>query len=154
MTRVGTLAMVVVLWLGATVGCSSGNGGGGAAGAGGGAAGAAGGAAGSAGTASGSGVDGTKLVSALTSAEKGKICDWFAGLVGGYGMSNTCGMGSFYPPDTQTNCVQQFSTCDAKVSDLEACTKSEADSEKMCTDTAVGAARMTAACMAVLAAGC
>jgi hypothetical protein len=150
MMRKGALMVTVVF--GAMLGCG-GSGGGGSAGAGGSAAG-AGGTGGSASLSSGSGVDGTILVSALTSAEKGKICDWFASLVGGYGMSNTCGMGSFVPPDTQANCINQFSICDAKVSDYEACSKSEEEAEKVCSDAAFGMAVSTDACAAVLKAGC
>jgi len=144
MTRFGAVTLAMVF--GALIGCGS-SGGGGAAGAGGGAA-----VGGS--SASGSGVDGTKLVSALTSDDKVKICDWFASLVGGYGKSNTCGMGSFQPPLSQSDCTQQFSVCDAKVSDYEACSKANEEAQKACTDAAFATAFSTDACKAVLAAGC
>jgi len=146
-----TAALAAVFWLGAMVGCGGGNKNTGYIP---GAGGTAGGAAGSGGTVSDSGVDGTKVVSALTMDEKGKICDWFASLVGGYGMTNTCGMGSFYPPDTKDNCVSQFASCAATVSDLEGCTKAQADAGKMCTDAAFAMAGATAACKTVLADGC
>jgi hypothetical protein len=148
MTRLGAVAIVAVF--GAMVGCS-GSGSGGAAGAGGGAVGAAGAAGGNS---SGSGVDGNKLVSALTSDDKAKICDWFASLVGGYGKSNACGMGSFQPPLSQSDCMLQFSICDAKVSDYEACSKANEEAQQTCTDAAFGAAVGSDACTAVRAAGC
>jgi hypothetical protein len=159
MTRIVTVTLSVALWLGVTIGCggSSKNpvlsGSGGSTGAGGNASG-GGGSGGTSGTAMGSGVDGTKLVSALTTDEKGKMCDYFAMLVGGYGMSNTCGMGSFYPPTTKDDCVNQFSICDAKVSDYEACNKAQADAQKTCTDASFMTANGTSACKAVLMAGC
>jgi hypothetical protein len=149
MTRIGTLTLAVVFSFGAMIGCGGSSGGGtppgGGAGTGGG---------GTGGGTTGSGVDGTKLVSALTNAEKGKICDWFASLVGGYGKPNNCGMGSFQPPMTQADCIQQFSTCDAKVSDLEACTQASEEAQKACTDAAFATAIANPACMAVLKAGC
>jgi hypothetical protein len=157
MTRTGTLTLAVFLWVGANgmmLGCS-GSGGGGIPSASGGSGGSGGsGAGGSTGGMMGSGVDGTKKVSALTDAEKGKVCDYFASLVGGYGKSNTCGQGMFMPPATQTDCVQQFAVCDAKESDYETCAKAQADAQKTCTDTAFATAGGTPACMAVLMAGC
>jgi hypothetical protein len=150
MTRTGTLILTVVFSMGAlaaTSGCGSSDRPPG------GAVGSAGtsGAAGSGGTmSSGSGVDGTKMIPTLTDAEKGQVCDWMASLVGGYGMSNTCGMGSFTPPMSKSDCVMFFSSCNVKVSDFEGCTKAEADAEKACTDAAFGTAVATPACMAVL----
>jgi hypothetical protein len=149
------VTVAVVLWFGAVIGCG-GSGGGGAAGAGGGGTGTggAGGTGGSASTSNGSGVDGTKLVSGLTNTEKGKECDWFASLVGGYGKTSMCGQGSFMPPMSQADCIQQFAMCDAKVSDFEACTKATVDAQKTCTDAAFATAIAMPACMAVGDAGC
>jgi hypothetical protein len=134
MTRTGISKMAVGFSFAALLGCSGG--------------------AGTSGAMSGSGVDGTKLVSALTMDERGKICDYFASLVGGYGKSNDCGQGSFWPPMSQSDCIQQFSICDAKESDYEACSKANQQAEKTCTDTAFGMAVGTDACKAVTAAGC
>ena len=155
MTRIGILTLAVAFWFGATIGCG-GSSGGGTAGAGGGgtAGGGTAGGGGSSGTNNGSGVDGTKLVSALTNDEKGKVCDYFASLVGGYGKSNTCGMGSFQPPATQADCIQQFSICDAKISDYEACAKANEEAQKTCSDAAFGAAVATPTCVATINAGC
>jgi hypothetical protein len=112
------------------------------------------GAAGSSGASTGSGVTGTKLVSALTADDKGKICDWLASLVGGYGKADACGMGRFHPPVSKDDCTTNFATCDATVSDFEGCQKAMAGLQTMCSDTALGTAFNTAACQATGNAGC
>jgi hypothetical protein len=114
----------------------------------------AGGSGGSAGTNNGSGVDGTKSLSALTMDEKGKLCDWLARLVGGYGKQDACGMGKYKPPMSQADCASNLPMCDATVANFEACQQAMAGLQKMCTDTALGDAFSTAGCMAVENAAC
>lgn len=61
----------------------------------------------------------------LTSAQKGALCDWYVGLLGGYGVENACSaVTSVQNYDNQAQCVQgglnfdcpiltvgQFETC-------------------------------------------
>jgi hypothetical protein len=112
------------------------------------------GAGGSGGTTNGSGVDGTKSLSTLTMDEKGKLCDWLAGLVGGYGKADACGMGKYTPPMSQADCASNLPICDVTVANFEACQQAMAGLQKMCTDTALGNAFSSAGCTAVSNAGC
>ena len=150
--RLGTLFFAVFLALASACGGKSGGGNpfNGTAGSGGG----NGGAAGSGGTTNGSGVDGTKSVSALTMDEKGKLCDWLASLVGGYGKQDACGMGQYTPPMNQAACASNLPTCNVTVANFEACQQAMAGLQKMCTDAALGNAFSSAGCTAVSNAGC
>jgi len=71
-----------------------------------------------------SGVPATTRIDALTPAQQAAICDWVAGLYGGYGQQVDCGDGSVLigPPD-QGYCVAGLTTtsCAATVADKEAC---------------------------------
>lgn len=72
---------------------------------------------------SSSGVAGDKTVASLTIDEKKTMCDWAAGLWGGYDKEVDCGGGlTVHNDKSQGECLQHsFSTCNAKVSALEAC---------------------------------
>jgi len=79
------------------------------------------------GTASGSGsigVEGSKQVSTLTSAELGKICDYAASKLGGYGNTIECGGGQSLrsPYADQAECIADSpSNCSVTVAQYERC---------------------------------
>jgi hypothetical protein len=98
-----------------------------------------------------SGVSGTKTVATITDADRTAICDWTAGLYGGYGKTIECGnVGGFdltiIGPESQAECVAEAAqipkTCQATVAQAEACVKAAAD----CDDT-----NDEAACAAIIA---
>ncbi len=93
-----------------------------------------------------SGVAGSKPLSTLTADELGSLCDWVASLYGGYGMKKTCSDGTFSSSeDSRESCTgnPNFETCQATVSQLEACIGKVYD---MC-----GSALGTPQCQAFLA---
>ena len=47
----------------------------------------------------------TKKISELTAAEKGELCDWYAGLFGGYGHMTECGASSVQVYTSQAVCI-------------------------------------------------
>jgi hypothetical protein len=76
----------------------------------------------------GSGVGGTKTIGNLTDAERAQICDWIAGLYGGYGKSTTCpDAGEVAGPVTQADCLAQAASispsCAVTVAQEENCVK-------------------------------
>jgi hypothetical protein len=76
-------------------------------------------------------VDSTKKLDSLTDDEWGKICDWEAERLGGYGHQPTC-EGNFAPmaPPDQATCVGLVHIkypCDLTVSDFEHCIDERAD---------------------------
>lgn len=76
-----------------------------------------------------SGVEPTKTIGELNTAEKKQLCDWQAGVSGGYGKTTKCEGGlSTSNPKTQTACVQKMNlpSCQASVADVEACFKVDA----------------------------
>jgi len=73
-----------------------------------------------------SGVGETEAIANLTDAEKTQICDWVAGLYGGYGNSTTCPDGTpLIGPSTQPDCLAQATSirsgCAATVAQEESC---------------------------------
>jgi hypothetical protein len=73
-----------------------------------------------------SGVDGTKKIGTLSSAEKKQLCDWQAGINGGYGKSTKCDGGlSVSGAKTQSACVSKLPppSCEATVTEFEDCMK-------------------------------
>lgn len=75
-----------------------------------------------------SGVDTSKTIAELSSSEKKQLCDWQAGINGGYGKSTSCPDGlTVSGPKSQSACVAKFpSTCNAPVGDVESCLKVDA----------------------------
>lgn len=71
-----------------------------------------------------SGVDPTKTLGSLSTSEKKTLCDWQAGINGGYGRTATCegGLSASYPK-SQSACLAKFppASCQATVADAEAC---------------------------------
>lgn len=78
-------------------------------------------------TATASGVDDSRRVAAASSSERGQLCDWWAGLSGGYGGSITkCnGSGRIFAAKSQAECVGRLSaippSCGATVGEFQAC---------------------------------
>lgn len=76
-----------------------------------------------------SGITGTKVMTTLSSSEKGTLCDWEACQLGGYGTSISCDSGiAANPKASQQACLSSFpgSACTATVAQVEACSKTVA----------------------------
>jgi hypothetical protein len=130
MTRIATLILMTALAL-AAVGCSS-----------------------SSNSSSGPNVDGSKQVLTVTASEKASVCDWFAGLVGGYGTTTTCSMAVITAPPTQAECVTDFPACAVTVSTFETCVNELIAAQETCTMQSLNSAELSAACQMVGQAGC
>jgi membrane-associated PAP2 superfamily phosphatase len=78
---------------------------------------------------SASGVSGSKQLVSLTSAEKGKLCDWSMAKFGGYGTRSSCSSPLFSYAD-QAACMADSPSptstpsCQATVAQMEACVNS------------------------------
>lgn len=71
-------------------------------------------------------VEGTKPMSALTTAEKTELCDWGASLFGGYGKTRTCSKDSHsYAAASREACLEDNSLaeCDVTVDQFERCAR-------------------------------
>jgi len=99
-------------------------------------------------------VDSNKQVSATTSAEKISLCDWFVGMVGGYGASPTCSDGFLEAPASQAECVSDFPVCAVTVGNFEACIRTIVSAQATCTSASLTAAQSDPICQMVGAAGC
>jgi hypothetical protein len=129
MTRIATLILVAAS-LAPAVSCSSG------------------------GSGSSPDVEGSKPISATTSAEKISLCDWFVGMIGGYGATRTCDNAFIEAPATQAECVSTFPTCAVTVGTFEACIDTIVSAQATCTTQSLAAAQADASCQMVGAAGC
>jgi hypothetical protein len=101
-----------------------------------------------------SSVDGTKKVADATTADLSAICDWFAGLVGGYGAPRTCSTAILTAPLSQADCVGSFPPCDVTFSDFEACVSVVTQAQATCTGSSVADAHDSDTCAPVTNAGC
>ena len=128
MTRIATLILVAAS-LALAAGCSSGGG-------------------------SNPNVEASKQISATTAAEKTSLCDWFVGMIGGYGATKTCADGFIEAPATQAECVSTFPTCTVTVGTFEACIDTIVSAQATCTSQSLTAAQADANCQMVGAAGC
>jgi hypothetical protein len=95
-----------------------------------------------------SGVSGSEHLPALSADEKGKICDWFVAMVGGYGAMGTCDQATLNAPASKADCTASFPTCDITVSDFETCAKAMVAAQTTCTEAAFNDAFATPACTA------
>ena len=129
MTRVATMILVAAS-LALVIGCSSG------------------------GSGSSPNVEGGKQISATTMAEKISLCDWFVGMVGGYGATATCQDGFIEAPASQAECVSTFPNCAVTVGAFEACIETIVSAQATCTAQSLAAAQSDATCQMVGAAGC
>lgn len=101
-----------------------------------------------------SGVSGSKAVSTINDSEKGMLCDWFAGQVGGYGAVDACPTFGLEAPPSKETCVAEFPVCAVTVAQFEDCVQTILAAEATCTTDAFTTAQMNANCQAVGAAGC
>jgi hypothetical protein len=120
MQGIGLMAMAMAV--AGALGCSDSSGGpDGGGGRGGGAAGTGGG--GTGGSMTSTGVEGSKRLDSLTTAEKQMVCDWAAAQFGGYGKVMDCGGGLTLTADAnQAECVAGAPTnCAMTISEYEVC---------------------------------
>ncbi len=99
-------------------------------------------------------VDGTKQISSVSAADKASLCDWFAGLVGGYGTPETCSMAQLSAPTDQADCLSSFPSCAVPVSTFETCVQAMVSAQQTCTPQAMTAAETSPECVTVGQAGC
>jgi hypothetical protein len=80
-------------------------------------------------TDSASGVDGSAAIADLTNDDQGKLCDWIAGTLGGYGASYTCdGSDVSITKNDRSECVAAIPTsCSATVAQVENCVNAVKD---------------------------
>lgn len=100
------------------------------------------------------GVDSSKQVSAVSEADKGSLCDWFVGMVGGYGATSACADADLEAPPSKTDCMDTFPTCDVTIALLEDCISRLVAAQNACTQEAITAAETSMSCQTVGAAGC
>jgi hypothetical protein len=103
---------------------------------------------------SGPNVDGNKQISATTDADKMSLCNWFAGLSGGYGSQPTCSMTLISAPPSEAECVSTFPDCAVPVSTFEACINTIVAAQNTCTPTSIASAQSDPNCNTVGQAGC
>ena len=108
----------------------------------------------SGGVAGPAGVDASEQVSAASDADKGALCDWYAGMVGGYGAPTTCAMAQITAPPDKATCVSQFPVCNVTVAVFEDCVERLVSAQNTCTQPALSAAEAAASCQSVAMAGC
>jgi hypothetical protein len=99
-------------------------------------------------------VDSSKQISTVTAAEKTSLCDWFVGMVGGYGSTTTCQDGYIEAPATQAECVSTFPTCAVTVGTFEACVETIVAAQNTCTSQSLSAVQGDPTCQMVGLAGC
>jgi len=101
-----------------------------------------------------SGVDSSKQVSAVTDADKGALCDWFAGMVGGYGATSTCADAALEAPPDKASCMSDFPNCAVTIAVFESCVSRMVSAQNTCTAEALTAASTATDCQTVGQAGC
>ena len=100
------------------------------------------------------GVDRNKQVSAVTDADKGSVCDWFAPMVGGYGATPSCAEWLISAPPDKATCTSEFPVCEVTVGELEDCMIAIVAAQKVCTQQALLDVQARPDCQAVGNAGC
>ena len=99
-------------------------------------------------------VDGNTQISAATATDKMNLCNWYVGMVGGYGSTATCSMALLKAPPTEADCVAGFPTCAVPVSTFEACVRTVIAAQATCTQASIQMAQQDPNCATVGAAGC
>src|SRR5581483_3970585 len=99
-------------------------------------------------------VDGNTQISATTNADKVNLCNWYAGLAGGYGSMPACSMALLMAPPSEADCVSTFPDCAVPVSTFEACVQTVIAAQKTCTQASIASAQSDPNCAAVGQAGC
>jgi hypothetical protein len=100
------------------------------------------------------GVDGTKQISATDATDKMNLCNWFAGLAGGYGSTPSCSMALITAPPSEADCISTFPTCAVPVSTFEACVRTIVSAQTTCTQASITMAESDPNCGIVGQAGC
>jgi hypothetical protein len=100
------------------------------------------------------GVNGSTQISAATEADKMNLCNWFAGMVGGYGAAPTCSMALIEAPPSEAECVSTFPDCAVPVSTFEACVRTIVAAQNTCTQASITGAETDPNCNTVGQAGC
>jgi hypothetical protein len=69
-------------------------------------------------------IDPSTLIADLTDTQRGELCDWMFGELGGYGTVATCGMSTVQNPPNQAFCIAHslMFGCNVTVGDVEMCT--------------------------------
>lgn len=102
------------------------------------------------------GVDRSREASAVTEAEKGSLCDWYAPMVGGYGAASMCAGALIDAPPDQATCIADFPVCTGSVTIgvFEDCIVAIIAAQNTCTQASLMAAMTRSDCAAVAASGC
>jgi hypothetical protein len=96
------------------------------------------------------GINRNKPVSAATAAEKGAICDWFAPMTGGYGVTiDPLDCGGDIPtwPDRAT-CIATFPNCSATIGQYQDCLVDLVPLMNDCSQATLDHARLQPECQA------
>lgn len=99
-------------------------------------------------------VDGTTQISAVSATDKMNLCNWYVGMVGGYGAASTCSMALITAPPTEADCVSKFPSCAVPVSTFEACVRVVISAQATCTMASMAMAQQDPNCVTVGQAGC
>ena len=99
-------------------------------------------------------VNGNTQISAATDTDKMNLCNWFAGLSGGYGSTASCSMALITAPPSEADCVSTFPDCTAPVSTFEACVRVVVSAQATCTQASISMAQQDPNCTTVGQAGC
>jgi hypothetical protein len=99
-------------------------------------------------------VDGNTQISAATNTDKMNLCNWFAGMAGGYGSPSTCSMALITAPPSEADCVSTFPDCAVPVSTFEACVRAIIAAQNTCTQASISMVQADPNCTTVGQAGC
>jgi hypothetical protein len=99
-------------------------------------------------------VDGNMQISAASDTDKMNLCNWFTGMVGGYGSTASCSMAFLKPPPSEAACVTDFPSCAVPVSTFEACVRTIIAAQETCTQASLAMAQQDPNCVTVGQAGC
>ena len=99
-------------------------------------------------------MDSTKQVTAVNDADKASLCDWFVGMVGGYGAPATCDLAELSAPPDKATCTADFPVCAVTIAQFEGCVTKMVSAQNTCTAAAINAAIASPECDAVGMAGC
>ena len=99
-------------------------------------------------------VDANLQISAASDTDKMNLCNWFTGMVGGYGAAATCSLAFLTPPPSEAVCVAEFPSCAVPVSTFEACVRTVIAAQETCTQASMAMAQQDPNCVTVGTAGC
>jgi hypothetical protein len=99
-------------------------------------------------------LDGNLQISAASDSDKVNLCNWFAGMVGGYGAAPTCSMALLTAPPSEATCVSEFPSCAVPVSAFKACVLTVISAQETCTQASIMMAQQDPNCVTVGSAGC